>query len=167
MTRLSDEERRERRLESARKWAAKNRLANPERVRAQQQAHKERNRQHYRDEAAKYRAANPESTRAATREWRKANPEYGLMKNREKRALLRSVESESYTAASIVELYGSNCHLCDEPIDMSAPRLVGSEGWERSLHLDHLIPLVAGGNDLVSNIRPSHALCNLIKGGRV
>jgi 5-methylcytosine-specific restriction endonuclease McrA len=49
---------------------------------------------------------------------------------------------------------------------MKASRKVGSKNWEKSLHIDHLIPISKGGSDTLENVRPTHALCNLKKGNR-
>jgi 5-methylcytosine-specific restriction endonuclease McrA len=64
----------------------------------------------------------------------------------------------------ILFLHGTNCHICNLPIDFSAPRQVSSPGWENALHLDHVIPLSKGGSDQIENVKPSHGKCNLIKG---
>ena len=85
------------------------------------------------------------------------------MLRRRRRARELFAPSEPYTAELILELYGTDCHICKEPIDLTAPRLVGQTGWQRSLHLDHVLALANGGSDLIENIRPSHALCNVKK----
>jgi 5-methylcytosine-specific restriction endonuclease McrA len=69
----------------------------------------------------------------------------------------------SFTVDEITDLYGTACYHCKEPIDFTAPRLVGTIGWERAYHPDHLIPLSKGGLDTLENIRPSHAQCNIRK----
>ena len=69
-----------------------------------------------------------------------------------------------YTKSEVLERYGNICHICQEPIDLNAPKRVGYKGWEAGLHLDHVIPLARGGNDTIENIRPSHGICNIRKG---
>jgi len=49
---------------------------------------------------------------------------------------------------------------------MEAPRTCGVEGWERGLHLDHVIDIQFGGADAIDNVKPAHALCNLKKNTR-
>ncbi len=68
------------------------------------------------------------------------------------------------TWAEIVTAYGDNCYLCKKPIDFNAPTRVGVPGWEFSFHPDHVIPLSKGGPNILENIRPSHAQCNIRKG---
>ena len=72
-----------------------------------------------------------------------------------------------YTRNEITRIYGTDCYLCSTPIDFEAIRQVGKEGWERSYHPDHVIPLSKGGLDTIENIRPSHAQCNIRKGSRI
>lgn len=72
-----------------------------------------------------------------------------------------------YTTKEIIEKYGSDCHICQKPIDMDAPRSVGKTGWELGLHLDHVIPISKGGDDTADNIRPSHAICNMRKSDKL
>ena len=75
---------------------------------------------------------------------------------------------EVYTTLQVLETYGTNCHICNGPVDLSAPRLVGrGVGWEHGLHIDHVIPISKGGPDTLSNVRPSHAYCNISKRDRL
>ena len=121
----------------------------------------------YKESAAAYAKNNPEVIRKATAKWRKSNPE--LNKDRiasyhnVRRARKLSAESEPYTDSLILETFGSECHICLSPIDLTAPRKPGVEGWEKGLHLDHVVPLFKGGSNLISNIRPAHGICNIQK----
>lgn len=53
------------------------------------------------------------------------------------------------TRATIWFKAGGLCGLCGEPVD------------PRAMHLDHIVPLASGGSDAASNLRPTHAACNL------
>ena len=64
-------------------------------------------------------------------------------------------------------MYGTCCYLCDKEIDLTAPRQSGAEGWETSLHIDHLVPISKGGSDSLDNVRPTHGQCNLKKGSQM
>jgi hypothetical protein len=126
----------------------RNRAANPNR-------HREHNR--------RWRAANLAKTRTSSNEWRKRNLHKGRETERRRRARL---VGEPYTEADALAAYGVECHLCGEPIDLLAPRRIGRPGWERGLHLDHVLPIVAGGADSLENVRPAHGRCNVVKGAR-
>ena len=76
----------------------------------------------------------------------------------------KKISNICYLDSDILSKYGSDCYLCGLAIDLLAPRSIGSDGWQNSLHLEHVIPLSKGGNDTIENIRPSHGLCNLRKG---
>jgi 5-methylcytosine-specific restriction endonuclease McrA len=100
--------------------------------------------------------------------WEKRNPDMkreNMRKvSRRRRLRLSMVESEPYTIETIIDLYGPICHICSEEIDMHAPRGTGKgEGWERGFQIDHVIPLVKGGTDLIENVRPAHGRCNTDK----
>ena len=103
------------------------------------------------------------------REYRRNSPQRKAAKLRQKmrrRARIRGNRYENYTLEQVIELYGTNCHICQEEIDMQAPRQCGIEGWERGLHLDHVIDIQFGGADAIDNVKPAHALCNLKKNAR-
>jgi 5-methylcytosine-specific restriction endonuclease McrA len=75
-------------------------------------------------------------------------------------------EYSFYSANTVIAKYGNTCHLCGEAIDLSAPRQTGLEGWDRGLHIDHVVPLSKGGKDTLENVRPSHGWCNLSKNNK-
>lgn len=71
---------------------------------------------------------------------------------------------EFYTVTQVLVLYGKNCHICHDPIDLKASRRVGMGDWLLGLHIDHVLAIALGGPDTLENVRPSHAICNLKKG---
>jgi 5-methylcytosine-specific restriction endonuclease McrA len=115
---------------------------------------------------ALYRISGKSRDQIRKREWLIQNRDKARMSAVRRRAIIAEVRSEPYTTQQILDTYGSDCHICHEPIDLDAPRRVGSGGWLKSLHLDHVVPLVRGGTDLIENIRTSHGICNLSKGPR-
>ena len=102
-----------------------------------------------------------------TKEYYENNKEQSFAKARRRRAKLKNLQTEQYTLKEIIDLYGTVCHICNEEIDMQAPRSPGKLGWEKSLHLDHVIPISRGGTDTMDNVKPSHGICNISKGTKV
>lgn len=143
------------------------------------------------------KAGNREKANLATKKWQENNPEiradyYERNKsklyatrmarrtenkvktqdqtyryNAKNRAKKFNVLSTPYTIAEVLATYGAICHVCSDEIDLKAPRTARQSGWEKGLHIDHVIPLALGGTDTISNVKPSHAQCNLLKAQRV
>lgn len=93
-----------------------------------------------------------------------------LMHNRAStRSRARKLGSEVgyYTDQEVIDLYGTDCHICGEAIDLSADRRTGFPGWEKSLHIDHVYPLSKGGSDTIDNVKPSHGKCNILKSAKI
>ncbi len=130
-----------------RNWAKQHRLANPESVKAA---------------VKRYKDANPEKMAAIWQAWASKNPEKILQNNRRKRAQKNSVPSEKYTKEDILAAWGTDCHLCNKPIDLTASRRS-----KFGLQLDHVMPISKGGHDVIANVKPSHALCNQSKKNKI
>ena len=126
-------------------------LANRERLLAYQKA---------------YRKAKPEIGRAKQKKYWAKHPEKAAKYNRKRRAHRNSVEHIPYTVQQVLKKYGKNCHICGDLIDLKANRKVGKKGWEKGLHLDHVIPISKGGPDTIENVRPAHGACNIRKGSK-
>jgi len=106
---------------------------------------------------------DPEKFRERSRRFAKENPEIVNATLRRRKARLKNARISKYTDKQVLDLYGQNCHLCNLPIDMAAPRWTALPGWEYGLHIDHVIPISRGGDDSLENVRPSHGFCNLKK----
>lgn len=101
------------------------------------------------------------------RKYGQKNLEKGRLASRKRRSSKQNNGYEFYLEGQVLEKYGTDCHICDESIDLTAPRQVGKLGWERGLHIDHVIPISKGGADTIEQVRPSHASCNLTKGNKL
>jgi 5-methylcytosine-specific restriction endonuclease McrA len=99
-----------------------------------------------------YARKNPEKTR----EWSR-----GQNRRRDKR--IQANGFEFYNTDDVLRKWGYDCHICNEPIDFKASRQCGDPGWERGLHLDHVWPISKGGADVLENVKPAHAKCNVYK----
>lgn len=64
------------------------------------------------------------------------------------RQYVRKVASSRYTRTEVFKLDNGICYLCQMPIP------------EGKLHLDHIYPIVFGGEDAIYNIAATHERCN-------
>ena len=110
-----------------------------------------------------WRLNNLEYNRSYQRQHKKENPHLKRESERRRRAKRFENGFEMYKESSVLELYGSNCHICLGPIDLLAPRQPGLNGWEMGLHIDHVMPISKGGPDTLENVRPAHGACNVKK----
>lgn len=109
-----------------------------------------------------HRIMHPEESRARDKENYRKNPETMKKHERKRRAQKAEVENHPYTANDVVAVWGIICYICNQEIDLTAPRHSrGGDGWEKGLHLDHVIPIAVGGPDTIDNVKPTHAICNL------
>ena len=151
-----------------REYRARLRAEQPEKVRAAKAASYLKHAEAVKAKAAEYRKSYEDTTGAErAARYRAAHPERVTIDNHARRAFKLGTVSIPFTNEEMLDLYGTDCHICLEPIDLDAPRQVGVEGWERGLHREHVVSLSQGGTDTLDNVKPSHGLCNLRKGNRV
>ena len=74
---------------------------------------------------------------------------------RRRRALLAGVATEPYTLDEVAERDGWRCGICGERVGKKFPA-----GHKRSATVDHIVPLIAGGDDLKVNLQLAHHSCN-------
>lgn len=87
------------------------------------------------------------------------NYEAYVIRAKIRRATLRGVRTEQFSHLDVFERDGWICYLCKTPVNRAAiwPDSTGPS-------LDHVIPLVAGGEHSMANTRCTHLGCNLSKG---
>jgi len=145
------------------------RLANKERLLAEKKLDFQQNKTKRMATAKKWKEANLDRHKTYQKQYREENsksPEWRAKKRREsnkRRAQKLGNGYENYSEIEVLNLYGTDCHICSTEIDLLAPRKCGEPGWEIGLHIDHLIPISKGGPDTLSNVRPAHGSCNLSK----
>ena len=109
-------------------------------------------------------------------EWRKRRkaglPNPSLRKPLDKltrrRANIYINGTEPYTKEQVIERWGTDCHVCLQPINWNAPASPAKgPGWEAGGQIDHVVPISRGGEDKLDNLKPIHALCNLRKGTKL
>ena len=115
---------------------------------------------------AKYLAANKEKEAERKRLYKQRNRAKVALVEANRRARKMELGYSKYTLEEVFDKWGTDCHICQKPIDLTAPRRVGRKGWENGLHLDHIISLSNGGSDTLDNVKPAHGFCNIKKGNR-
>ena len=124
----------------------------------------EKNKDYVLQKHKEYYVENRDNALANKQRYHKEKPEVARQSGRRRRAKKLTLGTDNHTEQQVLELYGTNCHLCGEPINMKVSGKPGSNPeWQMGLHIDHLIPLIKGGPDTLKNVRPSHAVCNLRK----
>ena len=73
-------------------------------------------------------------------------------------AIRRGVVHEDWTEKQLIETYGTNCYICNGPIDFNAPKK--GPGSDYSFWPDHMRPTSRGGSNTIDNVRPCHRKCN-------
>jgi hypothetical protein len=140
-------------------------LANSEKQKARSKAYYLKNSEKVKARKNAWYIANLEKQNAAARTRYKANPDKAIANGRIRRAKRLGNGHEPYTHKEIFETYGTNCYLCDMPINLQISGRPGSNPqWRSGLHIEHFIDIALGGSDTIENVRPSHAWCNLTKG---
>ncbi len=110
-------------------------------------------------------AKNSKKRNKTIKEWRNKNPDQARHYANKHRAKKSGNDFEFYTLQEVFETYGTNCYLCDMPINFSVSGKPNSNPqWKSGFHLEHFIPISNGGPDTLENVRPSHAWCNISKG---
>jgi 5-methylcytosine-specific restriction endonuclease McrA len=118
----------------------------------------EKNKDKRRIQTKIYREKNKEKISELKKAWTKANPHRANATKRRYRVSKRNGIVEKYTDDQVLAKYGTDCYLCQEPIDLNIPRTE-----PKGLNIEHVIPIVKGGPDTLENVRPSHRNCNLSK----
>jgi HNH endonuclease len=67
-------------------------------------------------------------------------------------------KSSRFTGRRLVALFGPNCHICHEAVDLKAHY---NSDWAPTV--DHIQPIAKGGQDILSNVAVAHRFCNTIK----
>lgn len=128
------------------------RLANLERLRALDKAYAEANREKARKRAAEWLANNKERAKAYSRRYRMEHREERLARKHIRRAKKRSsggVLSKGL-ARRLFKLQKGKCACCRKPL--------GDD-----YHLDHIMPIALGGENMDHNIQLLRKECNLSK----
>lgn len=97
------------------------------------------------------RLEDPELARERNRRWVAANRERKNAANRRREALKRAAFVEDVFPLVVLELDDGVCGICGEDVDPF------------DFHVDHVVPLVYGGEHSYANTQAAHPRCNLSK----
>jgi 5-methylcytosine-specific restriction endonuclease McrA len=112
-----------------------------------------RNRDRYEAYHAQYRKANRMRFRMSGRRWRKRHPDAVVRAAHRRRALQRQ-NGGDYTVAewqALCAYYDWRCLCCGE---------------QKTLTVDHVVPVAHGGSNDISNLQPLCGECNSRKGAK-
>jgi len=98
---------------------------------------------------------NREQIRKKMDEWRSKNLDTWNGYGRKRRAIMKGLVSEKYSGLDIYARDNGICGICNMPIDLD-----NKYPDRNSYSVDHIIPIVAGGNDTKDNVQASHLGCN-------
>ena len=125
---------------------------NPGAVSAANKKHYRANHERMLARAAKYAKQNPEKNRAnALKQYRK-NPERYVAYSRNRKALKKAADGK-HTAKEIAQLYKLQRGIC----------VNCKKSLKSGYHADHIMPLIRGGSNWISNIQLLCPTCNLSK----
>lgn len=127
-------------------------------------------------ESLEYQRANPDKIKEYQKAYYLDNPDkrqLWAIKNpdkkresrrkaiRKEKALKLGVLHEDWTEPELLSTYGTDCYLCNEPLDLDSPRT--GIGSDKALWPDHMTPTSRGGENTIRNVRPCHRKCNEFK----
>ena len=129
------------------RWRKENR----DRLRDYERNYRAKHREQAREKTRRWRQRNVDRVCAQARLWRKLNPERHAFLSAKRRARVMGA-SGSHTEAewrALLSAYGFRCAYC---------------GVDGKLTRDHIVPLIRGGSNDISNIVPACPRCNALKG---
>ena len=108
-----------------------------------------------------YLDQNKDKVVAWEKEYYSKHAERYRIKTRRILAKKAGLTNEDWTEKQLIDTYGTDCYICNNPIDFDAPRK--GEGSNYSFWPDHVIPTSRGGENTLKNVRPCHKTCNISK----
>jgi 5-methylcytosine-specific restriction endonuclease McrA len=103
----------------------------------------------------RYARQYPEKVSAWNKKWRDANPDKQREYRLERHARVRGQFVERVYRSVLFERDNGRCGLCGKKVDPA--------NW----HMDHIVPLLHGGEHSYANVQVTHPFCNESKGARL
>ena len=123
--------------------------------------YRENNKEKISEYHKEYYSENKEEIDKVNKQWQKNNQDKHRISSHKSKALKLGNIHEDWTEQEMLETYGTDCYLCNQPIDFDAPRK--GPGSDYSCWPDHVVPIKKGGENTIRNIRPCHSICNRSK----
>lgn len=130
----------------AKQW----RLENKERHRAYSRQWLKDNPEKAYQTSKRWRLANPEIVNKSRKKWNEANRELVRLKTLQRRARQKAVKHYKVTPKDIQRILSHPCLYCGK----------------KATQVDHVMPLIKGGNHSIGNLAPACASCNASKSGK-
>lgn len=125
--------------------------ADGERERERSRRYREENLEKVREADRRYARENSESRSQKAVDWQRANPERVAIRSAKRRARKNAGIVEEVVPLVVLELDDGVCGICHEDVDPT------------DFHVDHVVPLSAGGDHCYANVQVAHPDCNLRK----
>lgn len=139
------------------------RRENVEKIAEKNRRWAEANADHKREYNSQYFAQNGEALKAANKKWRQENHEQILSYNREREALKRSLlVDRGVTTNALRDRDGDACTYCGADLWFGR----SSNYRPNKASVDHVIPIVRGGEHSFANTVLACLRCNIQKGDR-
>jgi 5-methylcytosine-specific restriction endonuclease McrA len=113
------------------------------------------NSENLKSKSAKWREENYEKLFIQQRNYRINNYSKILDKNARRRSLLKGVKVENVDRLKVYERDSGICGICKKPVNLE------------DMTIDHIIPLVKGGEHSYKNVQIAHLSCNSSKGSQL
>lgn len=150
----------------SRQWKEENKASQFEYMKAYREANRERllaekkkwyraNKEQHSALAKKWRQENKDKANGYSKKWSDNNPEFKRARSAKRRAIVKSIDG-SHTAADVRMIYNNQNRCCA----VCKTRLNGK------FHVDHVVPVSAGGANDKDNLQILCAPCNLSKGAK-
>ena len=140
-----------------RRWARRKAASNRAGLLERRRRWREKNRDRINAYNAKWKGQNPEKVRAWLRGWRRRNRNEVNRKARERYQRVGG-KVPRRLLPELIEAQAGLCGICGEVL----PSRITAE-----IHVDHIIPVSAGGSNERENLQAAHAVCNMRKNDSV
>lgn len=112
----------------------------------------------------RYREEHKDLIKRQRRRYYLANRAAYEARKRARMERIKELTVEPFDGEDVTRAHGEICYLCETPVDLNR-----EPGWSTSPQLDHVHPISSEKTPghVLSNVRWTHARCNLVKGAKM